>query len=269
MQSILSLYDESAFREYLRIASRFKQFDIDSMVETTFATIRYYRGDKNQRASLRSGQELEAKWYTSLQRNEPDYSVYNDTFFVGDVWACWVLYSRKYLQNLKTPIACQNSSLTELFRDAKSVADLGCGIGYTTAGLKELFPHASVYGTQLAGFQFDVATEIGKERQFRVCEKVESQTDLIFASEYFEHFQKPVEHLVDVIDVADPKYFIIASSFGSRSVGHFDWYIVDGVKILNRSVGRIFNQMLRRRGYVQIETGYWNNRPTVWQKQQI
>ncbi len=279
MTSIFDEKDEAALLRYLQIAAKYKQFDVKQAKRLALAAIRYYKGDASQRAILTSGQALENQWYASLKAGDPDYSVYDHEFFVSDVWACWVVYSRKYLWNFfRTTLGCSNLA-QDLFRDAESVVDLGCGIGCTTAALKELFPAASVYGTQIEEtFQFKVATAIGAERRFTITPLVHFQTDLVFASEYFEHFQRPIEHLLDILRVAKPKYLIIANSFGSHSVGHFDEYldnrrvhvreveqIVD-VKLSNKTVGRDFNAVLRNCGYERVETGFWNNRPAVWKK---
>ncbi len=146
----------------------------------------------------------------------------------------------------------------------KSVADLGCGIGYTTAALKELFPAATVYGTQILGtFQHNVAAEVGRRKGFAIYPEVTGPTDLIFASEYFEHFQRPIEHLLTVIETCRPKYLVIANSFGSHSIGHFDAYIVGPdhehlfeEAIPNTAIGRQFNDVLRNGGYQRMTTTF-------------
>lgn len=275
MTSIFYHYDKPSLRAYLQHAAEFKKFDQAEAYNLALAAMRYYRGDASQRGVLRSGQALEVRWYASLAAGEPDYSVYDDEFFVSDIWACWVVYSRKYLRHLISPSTRHKltgeylqAPLVDSFEGVSSVADLGCGIGYTTAGLKELFPQADVYGTQVEGFQFKVAEALGSERGFAVVPEVMRQTDLIFASEYFEHFQKPVDHLAEIIYVAEPKYLILASSFGAKSIGHFDEYYVGSVMVPNYLIGRIFNQTLRENGYAQVSTSLWNNRPAVFKKEE-
>ena len=242
---------------YIAIASRFKRFDATEARRLALAAIRYYGGSADVRDEMAAGQALERRWYASLTTGEPDYSVYDDEFFVSDVWACWIVYSRKYLKKIKA----------DDFPGVASVADLGCGVGYTTAALKELFPAATVYGTQLpSSFQSGVASTIGITKGFTVHPEATGPTDLVFASEYFEHFQRPIEHLFDVLRKAQPKYLVIANSFGSRSVGHFDEYLNGDEHVSNKKIGRAFNEALRSQGYVQVETGFWNNRPMVWKR---
>jgi len=260
MTSIFNQYTPEALRAYLASASAYKRFDEQHAYGLALAAIHYYKGTADVRDILVAGQALENKWYESLRRGKPDYAVYDDEFFVSDIWACWVVYSRRYLRMLQ--------KIVTTFEDIKTVADLGCGIGYTTAGLAELFPDARVYGTQLeSSFQFRVAAELGAQRNFTVHSAIQSNTDLVFASEYFEHFQRPIEHLLDVVRIGQPQYFILANSFGARSIGHFDEYLNADKKIANSSVGRSFNAVLRNCGYKRVETGFWNNRPAVWTRE--
>ena len=45
------------------------------------------------------------KWYKSLENNNPDYSIYNDDFFLYASLNCYKKYSRKYIiQLFKNPI---------------------------------------------------------------------------------------------------------------------------------------------------------------------
>ena len=53
--------------------------------------------------------------------------------------------------------------------------------------------------------------------------KNEKNIDLVFASDYFEHFESPIKHLNEVLKV-NPKLIVVANSFGSVSVGHFNIY---------------------------------------------
>jgi SAM-dependent methyltransferase len=269
MTSILDKFGPPALREYLGTVGRFRRFDVEQSYALALAAIRYYGGNADVRDELRAGQALEDRWYASLKAGQPDYSVYDDDFFIGDIWACWVVYSRKYMRMLK--------KLAPML-DVESIADLGCGIGYTTVALKELFPKADVHGTQIEGtFQFSVAQEVGSGLT-TIRPELRGPVDLIFASEYFEHFERPIEHLLDVVRIGKPKYFVIANSFGAHSIGHFDTYIdrrrvyvdeveqLHDVSMLNTHVGRDFNAILRNSGYELVETGFWNSRPTVWRR---
>jgi hypothetical protein len=89
--------------------------------------------------------------------------------------------------------------------------------------------------------------------------------DMIFASEYFEHIINPISHLLELIKL-QPKYFIVANTFGQRAVGHFDYYQLDGSMVSGKEISKVFNNTLRKSGYEKVETTLWNNRPMYWKK---
>ena len=91
------------------------------------------------------------------------------------------------------------------------------------------------------------------------------QADLIFASEYFEHFYKPVDHLREVLSL-NPKALIIANAFGTISLGHFIEYEYNGKLYSGKEISKIFNYELIKNGYRKIKTHLWNNRPNYWKK---
>lgn len=248
---------EIGLDQYLSLVNAITPVDKVLLRERALTTIRYYKGDDEARKQLRLHQTLEDAWYASLKAGKPDYSIYASEHFLTEAWACWVVYSRKYIR------AMQKLHLENVNR----VVDLGCGIGYSTAALKSMFYKASVVGTQVKGPQFQVAEAIGRLYTFLVVENVVDRADLIFASEYFEHFQRPVEHLEDVLaETEDPRYLVIANSFGSTSIGHFNVYLHENKSYMNYQIGRVFNDVLRARGYEQVVTPFWNNRPNVWRK---
>lgn len=268
--SIFDRTSPAALREYLEVVRLHARIDIEQAEALALAAVRYYKGAKVDRALLASGQALEARWYASLRAGVPDYAVYNEPYYLSDVWACWIVYSRKYLLGLaspKTRVRGTTIAVADLLANSRSVVDLGCGFGYTTAGLKELFPQARVYGTNLAGtVQFKVASQFGRMRGFAIAPAIKPGTDLVFASEYFEHFQRPIEHLVEVLEVGRPKHLVLANAFAARSIGHFDTYLHHGAAIPGPFMGRAFNQELRRRGYRNLKTNLWNNRPAIWSR---
>jgi SAM-dependent methyltransferase len=232
--------------------------DVDAMRELAMQTIRYYRGSNVERSKLRPLQDLEAKWYESLKNGTPDYSVYESDVFVAETWSCYCIYSKGYIKNF--------ARLGYDYNTINKVVDLGCGVGFTTAHLKELTNATNVVGTNVKGYQFDVATRMGNEFGFEVLTGFSDQTDvdLVFASEYFEHFLNPIDHLMEVLEMK-PKMLIIANSFSPKSVGHFDEYLIDGKLVINKKVGRLFNNALRTAGYKSVKTGFYNNRPYVWE----
>lgn len=241
--------------------------------DEALAAVRYYRGSKQARSFMRGTQRLEKQWYSSLPK-EPDYSVYSGTEILPDLWACWVVYSREYLRIMQNPRTILNKDLQgyhsvvqEIGRPT-TIADLGCGIGYTSAALTQMFPEAKVYATNLEGTaQFQVCKKMAEAYSFDLLPDVAllPQIDCVFASEYFEHFEKPIAHLREVL-ATNPKYLILANAFSSRSLGHFKHYDIGGIWLDGHSVGRAFNDFLRSSGYEKVPTSCWNDRPTVWVK---
>lgn len=262
--SVFNLKNPGDLDGYLkRCASYRPGLDYGTIRATVLASI------KNL-GTTEKGIALEKVWYDSLLRGEPDYSIYESDFFIGDVWTCWVLFSRKYLLSLTSPKSLPSGGtiVDKIAPLTKVVADLGNGFGYSTAALKELFPEADVYGTNIREtLQWSVASEVGSERGFSMVGKVQEigrPVDFIFASEYFEHIQSPVEHLEGIIKDVSPKAFVFANAFNAPAVGHFKNYLHKGGEIPGSKIGRTFAECLRSYSFTQVKTKLWNNRPSAW-----
>jgi SAM-dependent methyltransferase len=240
--------------------------DADLIRKVALISVQYYQSSKQARAEApRQIRALEDHWYASLAAGAPDYGVYGDDLYVADCWACWVVYSRAYLRAITAPSSLFDRSVTDYLRNVSRIADLGCGIGRTTLALAALFPDAEVVGTNLDGIS---QTELARLAGAQVVSSPRDvgPVDLVFASEYFEHFEAPVDHLEDVLEACAPRYLIVANAFGAKSIGHFDAYRVRGCALDGRATSRAFGDTLRGRGYHRVVTRLWNNRPTVWEK---
>lgn len=258
MESIFNKRNNDSLIEFLNDYSKIVEIDLKKAYELATSAIKYYKGSVIHRDQVRHLQEIEKAWYDSLIDGKPNYDLYNDRYIVSDLWACWVIYSRNTVLSVKP-----------IIETVDSIVDLGCGFGYTTAGLKELYPEAKVYATQFKDSdQFKIAKKIGKERGFSVFPSIKEtkkkKIDLVFASEYFEHIQNPVEHLTEIIESLKPDFIVTANAFGSKSMGHFNEYIHEGNTVGNKAIGRIFSKRLRDFGYSKIKTKYWNDRPAFW-----
>jgi SAM-dependent methyltransferase len=225
---------------------------------------------------------LEIRWYESLRKKTPDFSVYADDDYVAEVWACFVLYSRTFLRLIRTPPPGRADwpGITSDFPSPKRVADLGCGIGWSTAELKEMFPSADVVGTNVEGIQSRIAREEGARAGFRVVSNLEDvgTSDLVWACEYFEHFEQPIDHLREVLRILNPSALIYAAPFGSQSIGHFIRYDIAGDPRQGTLFGdgrrqengegtcRAFHDELIRQGFSQVITGLWNDTPEYWRR---
>ena len=223
-------------------------------------------------------QQLDAilqQWYTSLKVGIPDYSVYGVDEYIAELWACWKVYSRTHLRNIQKPKSLLTHSISSQHQDSKVIVDLGCGFAYTTASIKQIFPKADVYGTNLDGtLQMKVARTMAADYGFTMKgdpSEIGKQVDLAFASEYFEHFDKPLDHLDYIIETINPKAMMIANAFGPIAIGHFREYDVkqeDGtyIKVDAKATGKLFNKKMVDLGYTKVKTKLWNNRPAYWVK---
>ena len=234
----------------------------------TLNLMKYYRASKQQRKILRIDIARENKWYKALRSRSIDYSIYSNDGFLSEMWACWAIYSRNYLRSIQSKKSLFGKSILDDFGEVKKIADLGCGFGYTTVSLKQIYPSAIVYGTNLEDTeQIKICRYLASRHGFNIVTDIgaiEPEIDLLFASEYFEHILSPIEHLIDIIEKLKPKNMLIANSFNVKSVGHFTHYKVNGQDISEKYISKIFNKTLIDHGYQKVKTKLWNNRPTYW-----
>ena len=215
---------------------------------------------------------LTEKWYEELHKGDIDaaYLVYSDEHYLTDQLNCFRVFSRSYLRALSKSTRLIPQALTEFTDDATSIVDVGNGIGYSTVILSQLYPSKNTYGTNLRGTdQWKFSTEMSKRYGFNMVEDVTEIPEtggLVFASEYFEHFQDPIEHVDHIVNAIAPKYFVIANAFNTHSIGHFETYQNYGVDVPQDKISRMFNNKLRELGYSQVKTGLFNNKPTLWKK---
>jgi SAM-dependent methyltransferase len=243
-------------------------FDVERIRRVALATLAYYGGSATTRQQLRDAQELERRWYESLRRGEPDYGVYTGELYLPDAWACWVVYSRPYLRSISSKQSLSPGGVVADLGVVRRVVDLGCGLGYTTAALAQMFPAADVYGTNLPDTrQYELATRIGRGCHFSLVpteQQIEGPADLVFASEYFEHFEAPIDRLLSVVKRLHPRALIVANSFVPQSVGHFNEYRVDGEIVPRTQLSKRFNATLTQLGFRRVKLKVWNGRPAYW-----
>lgn len=266
----LAVTPRNSFGDYLRRCAELPGVDVMAVQDVALTTIRYLNGDKRVRSDLRLNQELENRWYASLAAGSPDWNVYDADIYLGDLWACWAVYSRTYLLGIQAPRNLPPLGVVQDMGSVGNVVDLGCGIGYTTAALRQIFPWARVTATNFDGMrQTVIARSLGEKYGFTVVptvQQVDGPADLVFASEYFEHIPAPIDHLAEVLDTLHPRALIVANAFGAHSIGHFDLYGVDGQQLGSKETAKRFNAELRGRGYEKVKTKLWNNRPTYWRR---
>jgi len=243
------------------------------IVEISYHTMRMLsENGKNGIKAHPALSNLEKRWYASLPHS-PDYSVYHEDCYIAEVWCCWDFYARKYLGDIFKPNKIQPHGLLHAMGEGL-ILDVGNGLGMVTAAMKQLFPMRQVYGTNLPDTsQWKINQHMAKTYKYNLLSNeqmlnqlVGNQIALIFASEYFEHFESPIDHLEELMTLK-PGAWVIANAFNADSIGHFDYYKVDGKTVDCKEIGRIFGQTMRKHGYQSAKTTFWNNRPAVWIRQ--
>lgn len=271
MDDLLRMNPEKSLRQFCYFCENlFDNLDAAFIYQTAKKAIAYYNADKMQREFLRPKQLLEKQWYDGLDLKESkiDYSVYDSDEYIGDLWACWQIYSRKYLKDIMKPNSLNGKSIFDDLGDIKTVVDLGCGFGYTTIALKQLFLNAEILGTNLEDTkQMKICRKLANIYNFRMInesDQIQYKVDLIFASEYFEHFLNPIDHLDEILSKYKPHHLLIANAFTAESIGHFPEYHFKGNKYTGKQISSKFNGFLREKSYKKINTKLWNNRPNYW-----
>lgn len=265
-QSILDVKPRDAFEAFLHECAAVG-LDADRIRTVAVATMAYLRSTSVGRRPLQSAQRLEQGWYASLARGKPDWKVYASDSYLSELWACWSVYSRPYLRSVRSPSSLPSvGGVVKDLGRVRNVVDLGCGFGYTTAALRQMFPSAKVFGTNIEGtVQTTLAQRLGKRYGFQVGLPANDQAaDLVFASEYFEHFESPIGHLRYVLSTYRPRALLVANAFGTRAIGHFHRYKVAGAMLDGKATSRRFHLELRQRGFKKVRTALWNNRPAYW-----
>ena len=224
--------------------------------------------------------ELTNLWYRYLREDNiaSAYDVYNDDYYFTDLWNCFKGYSRRYLRDIHRPSLPDGRSILEATNPASCVVDIGCGMGYTTAALTDMYPTADVYGINLRGTkQWDFCERMAIDYKFKMVDNIDvvpKNVDVLFASEYFEHILEPLEHTAEIVKKLNPKYFIIANAFNTRSIGHFVSYKTsretpDGTNkepVDQKVISKMFNKNIKSLGYERVKTKLFNNKPNVWRK---
>lgn len=237
-------------KDFLGIYGDVFDIDIELASKIIDETKRYYFQDREKECYAKT---LEDRWYEKF-----DYDVYDDEYYFTDIWVCWSEYSKKYIK-----------AIVPYVEGVGSIVDLGCGLSLSTAYLKEIFNDAKVYGYNLKEGRQAIFNEMMKKRcDFEMVYDLKEimSVDMVFASEYFEHFFRPIEHLNEVL-LLKPKYLVIANSFNTNSVGHFHEYMVDDKIVDEKKMSRMFNKYLRSKGYKMKKTKIWNNKPAIWERE--
>jgi SAM-dependent methyltransferase len=199
-----------------------------------------------------------AKWYDS---NETDYSVYEGGEYFwhlveGYAW-CMGYISVALRWILKQP------SLK-----IRTVLDHGCGLGISTALLKERLPKAKVFGSSWGGEQFEFCKWLEERRPIHFVKENEIEEldhiDALFCFEVFEHFVEPIKELDRLLKLR-PKVLVFSAPFDVEAPGHFTHtgYVIDDVHYGSKQTGRAFRSALLNRGWCP-PVRLFQGKPQIW-----
>lgn len=212
-------------------------------------------------------QRLTKEWYKHLHdENMVDaFAVYNDDYYFIDIFLCYTTYSREYIKKI-----IKHAKFAELAA-CDSIIDIGCGIGYSTATLKQIMPNVKAYAVNLKDTkQWKFCEIMAKRHDFQLIDDIDKagKVDIVFASEFFEHISNPIAYIDNIVKSLDPKYMIIANSFGTWSIGHFENYWHEHARrtISQNKMEKEFNKYLKYLGFINVGDKIWNNKPKIWQK---
>src|SRR3990167_5398192 len=114
--------------------------------------------------------ELFRRWYAALEKGTVDYSVYTPEIYLAHLYACWRVYSRRTVSDLG---GTKSDGLSQRL-DGMTVADLGCGLGYTSAALARMLPNSIVYATSLPDtVQREFADSVARQHKFTVLDTLD------------------------------------------------------------------------------------------------
>lgn len=254
-------------REFLESYSKIIDFDVDKMYE---AGERWLRTSKTEKTTP----EYDALLKRWLDSERTDFSVYDDPYYILDSWTSWALYSSRALHLINKRAADKKEVYLLDFLSKTSALDLGAGHGYSTVAMSEILPNATITATQLEGtHQIEFARKLFEDKP-RLAIQTEKdpykKTDIVFASEYFEHFDRPIHHLDEVM-VSDPDYIVTGNTFTvPDAVGHFEkFYNRDDVEMNGREMSIHFAREVRKMGYNNKVIRFWNTSPCFWVHQRV
>lgn len=256
-------------QELINNCRSFINIDNNIVISTVKDQLNFIKDKNGKQSEFNRIYQLENQWYSSLNTN-PDFNVYSNPYYLCDIWVCWKVYSNKSIKALTDIKSMDRISPINYFNNlinVKTIVDLGCGIGYTTSYLSEIFLNSKIIGTNLKeSFQYKICKQLSKEYKFEIRENINniSNIDILFASEYFEHIYDSLDSLVKIIKNNNPKIFIIANAFNGHAIGHFNKYIYKGITYSPKETSKLFWKILRNANYSKLKTNIWNNRPSIW-----
>ncbi len=218
----------------------------------------------NKKASMAFEEvHLDNWWYD----NYKDFSRYTSWHYLYAGLNCFdrfskpcALYAKQYLGDKKI----------------KSIVDVGAGIGLSTMLLADLFPEAVVYynnitpSAQATFFKEHKGygkAEFGRPTIATLTEQDMERHgpfDMLFASEYFEHFEEPLEQTNFLLNQVGFKYLVINNSFNVKAYGHFKEF-KHNETLAPKQMSKAWLKAVRK-DYKELDVKCWNGRPKIFEK---
>lgn len=257
---VLSLVGKRGCQYLTHVLTQMGEDNLAPVIRDCFVYEKSIGANTPHPASVRA---MEARWFDSIAAGTPDYGIYDFISYLPEAWVSWAVYSRAYIRTIL-------KELPGKLPRPRGIVDLGCGIGFSTAALAQSYPHATVHGTNIEGSrQYDLNCHMARTYGFTMHPRVEAArgpVDWVFASEYFEHWEAPIEHLEAVVAAVAPSVLILANAFNTRANGHFPVFLHRGKQIQNKDMTKAFHAKLAELGFRRLPIKAWNGRPAVWRK---
>ena len=208
--------------------------------------------------------ELDNWWYD----NYPDFSRYKSYHYLYAGLNCFdrfskpcAFYAKQYLGD----------------RKIKSIVDVGAGIGLSTMLLAELFPEAKVYYNNITpslqaeffeahkGYRANNVQESARVADITEKEMMQhGPFDMLFASEYFEHFEYPMRQTDFLLNQVGFKHLVINNSFNVKAYGHFKEF-KHNETLTPKKMSKFWLKTVRE-SYYELDVKCWNGRPKIFEK---
>jgi len=219
---------------------------------------------KDKKSSLAfEEKELDNWWYD----NYGDFSRYASWHYLYAGLNCFDNYSKQCTFYAKQYLGD---------RKIKSIVDVGAGIGLSTMLLADLFPEAKVYYNNIRpSLQVDFF-EAHKHYLQRNLDDYQPEFvtsdwlaqhgpfDMLFASEYFEHFEEPMKQTEFLLNQVGFKYLVVNNSFNVKAYGHFKEFKCNET-VASKRMSKMWLKEVRK-DYNELDVKCWNGRPKMFEK---
>jgi hypothetical protein len=152
-------------------------------------------------------------------------------------------------------------------KNIKSIVDVGAGIGLSTILLADLFPDSEVYYNNIEGSLQKKFFDTHKQDRIKFISNYDlvrsDRFDMLFASEYFEHFQDSTNWTSSLLSNGRFKYLVVNNSFNVRAYGHFKDYFHKGISVMPKQMSKLWLKQVRA-DYDEMKIKCWNGRPKIF-----